>query len=121
MEKTKTEFCYYSKLLNKPFDTLKELQEAEAEFHKANEEKEKLASEKKARAEEIKLLKSKTIEARKEAQKLIKEADDAYNKAVDEFIRDYGSYHESYYNDGKREVITINDVIDSFFKPFSLL
>ena len=49
---------------------------------------------------------------------MINDADNAYYKARAEFIRDYGSYHESYYSDGKNEVVTINDLIDSLFKPW---
>ena len=39
-------------------------------------------------------------------------------KAREKFIEDYGYYHESYYSDGKNEIVTISDVIDSFFKPW---
>lgn len=107
--------CYKSKLLNKYFDSYAELQEAEKKYHEENDAKLKLAEQKKARAEEIKVLKQKTVDARREAQKLISDADDAYYKARAEFIKDYGSYHESYYSDGKSEMITVNDVLDSFF------
>jgi len=110
--------CYKSNLLNKVFDSTEELKEAEAKYHEENDAKLKLAEQKKARADEIKSLKQKTFDARREAQKLIKEADDAYYKARSEFIKDYGYYHESYYSDGEKELITINDVIDSFFKPW---
>lgn len=110
--------CYKSKLLNKYFDTWAELQEAERKYHEENDARQKLAEKKKLRAEEIKALKQKTIEARREAQKLINDADTAYYKARNEFIKDYGSYHESYYSDGEHEMITINDVIDTLFKPW---
>lgn len=110
--------CYKSKLLNKVFDTTEELAEAERKYHEENDAKLKLAEQKKERAEAIKVLKQKTFEARREAQKIINEADEAYYKARAEFIKDYGSYHESYYSDGKNEVVTINDLIDSFFKPW---
>ena len=110
--------CYKSNLLNKYFDTKEELEQAEAKYHEENDALQKQLAEKKARAEEIKSLKQKTIEARRDAQKLIRDADEAYYKARAEFIKDYGSYHESYYSDGKTEMLTINDVIDSFFKPW---
>ena len=105
--------CYKSNLLNKVFDSTEELKEAEEEFKKQNEEKLKISEQKKARAEEIKTLKQKTFDVRREARKMINDADNAYYKARAEFIRDYGSYHESYYSDGKNEVVTINDLIDS--------
>lgn len=109
---------YHSKLLNKYYESYEDMLKEEAEFKRQNEEKQKLSEQKKARAEEIKSLKQKTFDARREAQKLISDADNAYYKARAEFIKDYGSYHESYYNDGKSEVITINDMIDSLFKPW---
>ena len=58
------------------------------------------------------------IYSRKEAQKMIKEADDKYYELRDKFISDYGSYHLSYYNDGKESVVKFSDLIDSFFKWF---
>lgn len=117
-EKPSYDVCYKSKLLNKVFDSTEELKEAEKKYHEENDAKLKLAEQKKARAEEIKTLKQKALDARKAAQAMIKEADDAYYKARAKFIEDYGYYHESYYSDGKNEVITISDVIDSFFKPW---
>ena len=48
----------------------------------------------------------------------IKEADDKYYELRDKFVSDYGSYHLSYYNDGKESVVKFSDLIDSFFKLF---
>ena len=121
MEDTKTEvvsYGYYSKLLNKPFDTVEELKAAEDEYNKAHDEKIKLAEEKKTRAKEIEDAYKHSMEVRKEAQKMIKEADDKYYELRDKFVSDYGSYHLSYYNDGKESVVKFSDLIDSFFKWF---
>lgn len=117
-DKPDYQVCYKSTLLNKVFDSTEELKEAEAKYHEENDAKLKLAEEKKVRAEEIKTLKQKALDVRKSAQAMIKDADDAYYKARNKFIEDYGYYHESYYSDGKNEVVTVSDVIDSFFKPW---
>lgn len=93
---TRGEVCYKSKLLNKIFDNYDELVKAEEEYEKANAEKLKQAEEKKSRLLKIREARAKTFEARKQASKLIAEADDAYAKLVNEFIKDYGYYHDTY-------------------------
>lgn len=113
---TPVAFSYYSNVLKKPFTTLKELQEAEDAFNKENEEKLKLVEVKKTRAKEIEDAYKHSMEVRKEAQAKIREADEAYYKLRDAFVKDYGSYHLSVYNDGKHpEEVTFSDLIDSFF------
>lgn len=109
---------YRSKLLNKYYESYDDMLKEEAEFKRQHEEKQKLAEEKKARAHEIEEAKKAAGEARAKAKALIEEADKKYDELVSKFIEDYGSYHESYYNDGKRQVISVGDVIESFFKSW---
>ena len=112
---------YYSEKLNKVFDTTEALESAEKDYQAKEAEKAKLTEVKKQRADEIKLAYKKTMDAREQARKIIKEADDNYYKLRDKFVEDYGSYHMSYYNDGKNERITLDDVLDSFFHNFDNL
>lgn len=77
---------FYSDDLQKLFDSVEELNTAEAKYKKEQEEstkrKKKLAEERKARAHEIEV-------AYKEAT----EANKKLNKLRSQFIEDYGSYH----------------------------
>lgn len=124
-----TEYGFYSKLLNKPFDTLEALKKAEEAKRSEDSEKQKLAEVKKARAEEVEVAyknyldaraKAKKIidEARKEASEVIKNSEENYYKLRDKFIEDYKSYHVSYYNDNGNESVSVSDLVDSVFSFF---
>lgn len=124
-----TEYGFYSKLLNKPFDTLEALKKAEEAKRSEDSEKQKLAEVKKARAEEVEAAyknyldaraKAKKIidEARKEASEVIKNSEENYYKLRDKFIEDYKSYHVSYYNDNGNESVSVSDLVDSVFSFF---
>ncbi len=88
-------YKYHSILLNKQFDTVKELETAEKEFKQKQEE---LA---KRREEELKELEAKRLERQVRA----KEVEEAYeklsiakqeaSKLLNAFIKDYGSYHST--------------------------
>ena len=77
---------YFSEKLNKVFESEKECVEAENKFELAKQEKEekekRLTQERKERAHEIEAQYKKIMDDRKE-----------YRKMVDDFIRDYGSFH----------------------------
>ena len=77
---------YFSEKLNKVFESEKECVEAENKFELAKQEKEekekRLTQERKERAHEIEEQYKKIMDDRKE-----------YRKMVDDFIRDYGSFH----------------------------
>lgn len=122
-------YGFYSKLLNKPFDSLEELKDAELAYHKANDEKEKLAEERKERAREVedalkhvydvrKASREKINKVREECAKELSEAEDEYNKLLEAFLKDYKTFHVSYSNNGIHEVVSISDLVDSFFKSF---
>ena len=113
-EEQKEAIVYRSKLLNKYFESYDEMLKAEEDFKKTNEEKIKKAEEKKARAAEIQKAKDYVIEVRKQAAKMIKDADDAYEQLRLQFIKDYGYYHESSCEtDGN--VVTVGDILETFF------
>lgn len=80
---------YYSEMLNKLFESEKDLVAAESKVKIAEEAKKKAeAAKKEARAARA-----------KEVDKALKDADAATAKAqklLKEFVKDYGSYHTSY-------------------------
>ena len=76
---------YYSEKTKKVYDTVKDLQTAETEFDKAHAAEIAKQKERKARADEIKAARQAVIDAQKR-----------YNALLDSFIKDYGSYHETY-------------------------
>ena len=109
------EYGYYSKLLNKPFDTLEELKAAEDTHRKELEKKEQLANEKRVRAKEVEEAYAHSMQVRKEAQEMIRKADDEYYKLRTDFIKDYGSFHMTFSDNNGKKAVTVSDVIDSMF------
>ena len=114
-KETSLSYGFYSKLLNKPFDTLEALQEAELEYRKEHDEKLKLSEEKKARAKEIEDAYKELVQVKKECNEKIREADKKYNDLVNKFIKDYKYYHMTYTDDGVKNAVTVSDLLDSFF------
>ena len=95
---------FYSDKLNKMFDTEKACSEAEKEYDlqkaEAETKKKALAAERASRAKEIDALRDEVVKAQK-----------AYTEKLREFVKDYGSYHNTYtYKDN-----------DNFFNLFNLL
>ena len=97
---------YYSEITKNFYTNEEECLEAErilVEKQKAAEaEKQKIAAERKARAEEIEEAKEAFIAAR-----------NRYNELLTKFCEDYGSYHYSVKNSD-----SINDFVNSFFHLF---
>ena len=94
---------YYSEKLKKVYDTVEQLQKAEAEYDKAHAAEIKKAEERKRRADEI-------AAARKDLQNAQKK----YNELVNKFIKDYGSYHATY----NGEDVSATDL---FYRLFDLV
>ena len=94
---------FYSDYLKTFFDTEKECLDAEAAYEKElkikEEEKKKAAAERKARAEEIEKVRDEYLEAREK-----------YNSLLNDFCRDYGSYHYSV-----KGPEAVNSFLNSFF------
>ena len=99
----------YSDILNKVFNTVKDLEAAEQEYARQQEEKERLQREKEKQVAE---LKEKRAARAKEIEDALKERD-ALDKKINElvraFTRDYGSFHWTYKGDTDG---------DSLFKTF---
>ncbi len=86
---------YYSTVLNKLFDTVEQLQEAEA---KKKEEEEKALAIQKEKEEQKKLLKAQREERAKEVEQAFKDVQKAQKKAnelLTKFCDDYGTFHTS--------------------------
>lgn len=103
--KTRGSVCYKSALLNKYFDSYEDLVKAEEEYERVNAEKIKQAEEKKARAKEVEDAYKVAMQVRKDANKMIAEADKKYYELRDAFIKDYKSFHMSYSDDSGDVVI----------------
>lgn len=86
---------YLSEILNKAFDSVEELENAEKEYEKQKAEKEALKAERKRRADEV------------------NEAWNDYNAKLKKFIEDYGTYHRTYTKDNSP--LYINSFLNSFF------
>lgn len=97
---------YYSDVLNKPFNTIKELNEAEEAHNKELKTKEEALSKKKEEASKVEDAYKKYLDGVKTNNEKRKELNDidnanyrAYLDARMSFIKKYGSYHMTYTND----------------------
>ena len=94
---------FYTDKTKKLYDSVELLEAAETEYDKAHAAEIAKQKERKARAEEIN-------KARKDAIK----AQEHYNKLVDKFVKDYGSYHATY-TDGDETLATASDLLYKLF------
>lgn len=106
-ENKNPEYGFYSKVLNKPFDSLVELREAEAAVRKAEEEKKAAAEAKRAEAAKVeeaykalnavkRAYNEGVIEAKKVYVKFVSEAKDKYNEAVEKLDASLQAAQEVY-------------------------
>lgn len=109
-------YGYYSKLLNKPFDSLEELKKAEAKVLEEQSAKEKLTAEKRTRAKEVEEAFLEYQKIREQAYEMIAKAEREYLLLRDKFAKDYGGYHMTYVDDNGQKLITFGDLIDRFMK-----
>lgn len=114
----KPSFSYYSNVLNKPFDTLKALQEAEAAESAKREAEERKTEQKKADARKVEVAYQHLIDVKAESCKAIKEAEEAYVKAKQAFIDKYGSYHFTYSSRDGNVTLGVSDIVDTIFSNF---
>lgn len=106
---------YLSEKLNKPFDTVEELEKAEKEFDEQQAEKAKLADVKKARAKEVEDAYIEYQKVKEEAYKTIAEAEKKWIELRDAFAKDYGGYHMTYVNNNGDKKVTFDDIVRSFW------
>lgn len=78
---------FYSEKLNKVFDKVEDLEQAENALVEAEKKKEILKAQREERAKEV-----------EEAFNAVKEAQAHADEVLSKFCRDYGSYHKSYHN-----------------------
>lgn len=105
-EETK-DYCYYSKKLNKVFDSVEELKAAEEEARKAEEAKKAATEAKKADASKVeeafknlnkvkKMYNERSIEAKKVYLKVVQQARDAYDDIIKELETCLGAANDHY-------------------------
>lgn len=97
---------YYSDVTRKLYDTVEELSKAEAAVARAEQERKAEAEKKKAelakkQAEQTKLKEQRAARAQEitEAIKVRDEAQKKVNELVNNFVKDYGSYHYTWSSD----------------------
>lgn len=93
---------FVSELTNKIYDSVDELEKAEAEVKAEQNRKEKLKEARAERAKEV-----------EEAFKAVNEAQKHANELLTAFCKDYGAWHKTYHD--VDEVPLFNSVFD-FFK-----
>ena len=94
----------FYKVNGKLYSTKEEAEKAELALEEAKAKEAKLSEERKTRAKEI-----------DEARAALVEAEKRYNKLVNAFVKDYGSYHFSYTS---TEPDAFDNLFDSFFRLF---
>lgn len=106
---------FYSEKLNKLFDTIDELHAEEKKYDDSLIAKNKLSETKRIRAKEIEDAYKNVVAVRDAASKRIQEADNRYNTLVDNFIKDFGSYHFTYNSENRQDPVTVSDTIDQLY------
>lgn len=98
----------YSEKTGKEYATVDACIAAEQEYDekvaKEKEKKERAAAERKLRAEEVEAAAQKVVEARKE-----------YQKVLDAFLRDFGSFHTTIQSNGKGTFNPFGNIFDNFW------
>lgn len=106
---------YTSEVTGKSYKTVKELEAAEAEAKKAEEEKKALVEVKKTRAKEVEDAYLEYQKVREEAYQKISEAEKKWLNLRDKFAEDYHGYHMTYSNINGKEEVSFSDLLDCFF------
>lgn len=105
---------YRSKLLNKYYESYEDMLRDEAEFKRQHDEELKAKEEKQHALDEIRDAYTTYVNLVDEKNKVVAEAWQKYNALKDEFIKKYGYFHMSYYNDGKTKELSLSDVVDEW-------
>ena len=93
---------FYSELTKKVYDTHEAVEAAEQEIKEREAAKQKLAEKRADRAKEV-----------EDAYKAIITAQKHYQELVNQFIKDYGSFHMTYKDE---DVPSLFDLFDIIFK-----
>lgn len=98
--------CYYSDVTKKYYESEDALNAAEAEVIKAQKAAEEKSKARKARAKEVDDAYNAAVEARNK-----------YVNVLNQFLKDYGSYHStiSSVKENKSTIDLFDDIIKSFF------
>lgn len=85
---------YYSEVLNEKFDTIEELEQAEAADKEKEFDKEKLIEKIKDEQNNYEMARERANELKKEAKDMVDEAMDRLVKAIGDYNKKYGVYVE---------------------------
>lgn len=121
----KQNYGYYSKVLNKPFDTVEELLQAEAALEAANQAAAQKKAEKKEKADAVLAAYKNYVDVTNEGRRKVKElsaevaaesrqAYEEYCVLEQAFIREYGSFHMTYTDSSSREPLNVFDILNDF-------
>ena len=102
-------------LSNSRFNTIEELEKAEAEVKKVNEEKALELEKKKVRAKEVEDAYLEYQKVKEECYKKMAEAEKKWLELRDKFAEDYHGYHMTYVNKNGEKQVTFGDLLDCFF------
>lgn len=113
------DYQFYSKVLNKVFDSLDELKEEEKKHAAVEAKKQELAATKKARATEVEEAYKAYEQTKEKAYKEIADAEEKYLGLRNKFAKDFNGYHMTYAvdNAGKHS-ITFGDLINDFLSQW---
>ena len=109
---------YYSTKLKQLFDTVEDLEKAEVEFDKKEEENKKARELKSAEAKEVEAAYKDYLDFCEKANKEAKAKRQEYLNKKKAFIEKYGSYHMTYTNVDGKEEITISDLFEEALRIF---
>lgn len=109
-----TSYGFYSKLLNKPFDTLDELKAAEAKVEEEKKAKELKEEARKSDAELVQKAFDAKVAAKKEFNEEVKKLVDEYQKQVDEVNK---TFRETYSKLVDKKNVA-DEVYDKVFAEF---
>ena len=112
---TEEQYGYYSKVLQKPFDTLDELKEAEYKFKLEQDEKFKAKETRAARAKEVEQAYIQYQEVKTAALNEIAKAERNWLKLRDAFVKDYHGYHLTYTDINGKKQVTFSELLDTLF------
>ena len=113
-EAQRAAIVYHSKLLNKYYESYDDMLREEAEFKRQHDEELKAKEEKQHALDEIKKAYTNYVNLVDEKNKVIAEAWKNFSSLREEFIKKYGYFHMSYYDDGKTKELSLSDVVDEW-------
>lgn len=115
-----SDYSYYSRILNRPFDTLEDLKLAEKAFEEKNRIEFEKKQERKDAAAKVEAAYNDYLHLIATSEKAIQEARDYYYSLRADFIKKYGSYHQSYSDKDATECKKYDSLFDAMLDLFNI-